>query len=558
MNAYQNITQELNAPAGTTKAVVYEKKKKKTVEPFYYESVAFSYDRHGYEECVKTGENGFKIRFLPEEPGKLTVLFFNGETREIGRETIEVLPYTAPARLTVRNGLSYDSNGKLFVPVGVNLAFPESFANSNGKEFGLSGSISFLGIPQYEYWIKRFAESGVNLIRIWCGAAYFSPDTEKMGMLDFSQFEKLDRIFDLAQRYDVKIKLTIEKFRHFTDDGSQTAAEGQGGNIFKKYCLSDGEKIDDQEFLTKEKYRVVWLEKVKEYAKRYAEHPALFAVEFWNEMNAYGTGDKVALNDWNVYMSERVRALFPNVLILNSLGSLDAAYPLKQYNRFCFDQFDLLQFHSYLDQGAEIEEMRESPIEAIKKAVSLLREKKEECKKPLFLAETGAVNDNHTGPFRFYSRDDDGMILVDCVYTPFFLGCFGTGNMWYWDSKYIAGKNLYRYYLPIRRLIDSVDYGKESFVPIDLSTETFDCFVLKGKTSFLAFLRNKEYNWKNVLRDDKNTASADGEIPLGDMRLAELKEIPIWEDEQGVIGLRNGKLIIKNLKKGTLLKGFYE
>ena len=432
MKAYVNTIYELNAPADTKKAVVFGTATKETVEPFFFEGVSFSYDKHGYEECEKNGESGFKIRFLPEEIGDMTVIFYDGEGREIKKETVEVLPSSAPARLNVRDGLPYDSDGKLFVPIGINIAFPESFANSNGKEFGLSGSFSFLGIPQYEYWIKRLSENGVNLIRVWCGAAYFSPDTEKLDELDYSQFEKLDRVFDLAQKYGVKIKITLEKFRHFTDDKNQTAVEGQGGNIFKKYCLYNGETIDDQNWLMEEKYRVLWLEKVKEYAKRYAEHPALFAVELWNEMNAYGNGDKFALNDWNLYMSEAVRKLFPNALILNSLGSLDAPYPLKQYNRFCFEQFDLLQFHSYLDQGAGFEEMGESPIEAIKKAVSLLQEKKESCKKPLFLAETGAVNDNHSGPFRYYSKDDDGMILIDCVYTPFFLGCFGTGNMWYW------------------------------------------------------------------------------------------------------------------------------
>lgn len=41
-----------------------------------------------------------------------------------------------------------DSNP--FMPIGINMAFPQSFAVSDGSEFGQSDNIAYIGLKQYE------------------------------------------------------------------------------------------------------------------------------------------------------------------------------------------------------------------------------------------------------------------------------------------------------------------------------------------------------------------------------------------------------------------------
>lgn len=521
----------------------------KNVKPFIYQPIEISYDEHGYERVLRTEEEYEAIRVSFPTSGEYQIDFYGAKDNLLYSEFYQSDVSDCQEPLFVKNGEGYYSNGKYFQPFGVNMAYPTKYRNSNGEEFGVTSEFSFLGLRQYERWFSLCAQNGINLIRIWCGDIYFSPDTEELGRLNYAQFTKLDKLFELANRYKLRLKLTIDSFRYF----KPCTAEVNG--IFDRYSVYQGKALSDKKWLMDQKCRELWLAKLEEYQKRYACDPALFAVEFWNEMNCYGYRDVAAINDWNVYMAERARKLFPNVVLLNSLGSLDCPWALDCYNTFCFEKFDWLQFHSYFDQGAYYKEITEEPIEAIKNSVRLLKDKAKECGKPLFLAETGAVNDCHSGEFRYYADDDKGMILVDTVYTPFFLGCIAPGNLWHWDGRYLSGKNLYRYFKPFADLLEGIEYPKEKFVAFDFSKANFYCFVLKGTRHWLAFLRNKSFNWKNVLRDNQKVQSSSGEIDFSRIGAKDLKITKIWTEESGEVSLRSDKLKITDLQYGVLLKG---
>ena len=537
-------------------AKVWNGREEIIVEPFIHQPVEFFYDEHGYERVNLIGKERIQIRFSLSKIGDYQIDFFAGNGELLKTEMISIVRSNHQEKLTIIDGQGYYSNGKYFIPYGINMAYPEAYPDSNGCEFGLKKSTSFLGLKQYEKWMSDCAKNGINLVRIWCGCAYFSPDLEDVNKVNYAQFSKLDKIFEMANRYNIRLKLTFEKFRYLVSNKNEAGnCEGiAGGNIFNKYATDNGKIIEADEWLTQEKYRKIWLKKVREYKLRYACDPALFAVELWNEMNCFGAEYK-HVNDWNVYMSDKVRELFPNTVILNSLGSLDSIFQLKDYNNFCFEKFDWIQVHSYLDQGAYYEELGESPIEAIKKTHSLIGKKQELCNRKVFIAETGAVNDCHYGPFRYYLNDDKGIILVDCVYTPFFLGCIGPGNIWHWDSRYVASKNLYKYYKPLAQLIKDVNFKEENFHALDLSNEKLYCFVLKGETSYLAFLRNKEYNWKNILRDDKKAISTSGIIDFSQIGAKNLSTVKIWSEEKCSLVLKENQLRISKLKYGILIKG---
>lgn len=547
MKTYQII--ERNVNKNVTNIVIKNPNGEITeVMPFKYVPIAVSYNEEGYEKITAEDKCEYKYRFAPSVRGTYYVCEMNGE-KKLSDYKFEVDSEGGHGYIKVngknRKYFSY-TDGTVFLPVGMNMVFPTKYQLDSGVEFGLGNKYSYLGLKQYEAWIRKASKYGVNLIRIWCSDKYFEAEKENAGEYAYERFTLLDKIFELAHKYNVKIKLTLEQFRYFSYDKEDTYIN----TLFGKRLYNGGRRCEStDEWLSESLWQDKWIEKVSEYAKRYAYDDALFAVELWNEMN--GVGCKWGMYDsqitkWNQTMSDKVRKLFPKHMIINSIGSYDSDISKAYYDNFCWEKFDFKQIHSYLDQGAVYEEARENPIEILKRAC---REQATEIQ-PLLVAETGAVNNNHSGPFRFYSSDDFGLIFADCVYTPLFLGAAGCGNIWHWDGRYMEFKNLYHMYLPFLKLTENIDFTDEDFKPIDCSDDNAYILSLKGKNHDLYYIRNKSANWKNMLRDlNEPSVIPKFEIPLKH----KAKLIQIWNDGE-TFSQNETSGFIHNLKKGIFLK----
>ena len=368
-------------------------------------------------------------------------------------------------------------------------------AVSSGREFGISGEKEYLGLRQFNGWFRKASENGVNVVRLWLGHEYLCPDTEEAGVLDTAKIERIEAVIDLAKSYGLKLKLTIEQFRFF--DYDRKPDDSYAGDVFNKFnkrLYSGGKRCESiEEWFTDEKWRAAWLKKVELLAWRFSGDPAIFMIELWNETNC--TSPEYV--GWNERTLPEVKRLFPNHIVGNSLGSYDCAWAKNEYARFPWDKCDVVQMHRYIDQGAEAKECRESLIELLGRGIDDLARPD----KPFIVAETGAVNDCHSGPFRYYPADDDGIIFCDAVYTPAFCGAAGTGFIWHWDERYVESKNLYRLFRPVSELFDGVDVTNENFEPIRYETSDAVLLHLRGKTTSLGYLRNKNYSWQSVLRD---------------------------------------------------------
>jgi hypothetical protein len=167
---------------------------------------------------------------------------------------------------------------------------------------------------------------------------------------------------------------------------------------------------------------------------------------------------------------------------------------------------DFQQVHRYLDQGAAIEMVRDDPVAFSIDAIRRARRPD----RPVLLAETGAVNDNHTGPFRYYRHDDDGSIFADTTFPAFFAGAAGSGHIWHWDH-YVDQKDLWDGYAPLARTIEGVALDREGFRPVDLSDEKKWCLALRGESCTLLWVRNRADRWDKVLRGARPAAALEGE-----------------------------------------------
>jgi hypothetical protein len=216
------------------------------------------------------------------------------------------------------------------------------------------------------------------------------------------------------------------------------------------------------------------------------------------------------------------------------------------------DEMDFQQVHRYLDQGSPMEICRHDPPEFSVEAVQRTRRPD----RPVLLAETGAVNDAHTGPFRFYRTDDRGIIFHDTTVPAFFAGAAGSGNIWHWES-YVDQKDLWSGYRPLADLLEGIQLDAEGFAPFDLSSEHVWFLGLKGNRHVLAWVRNKADSWYAVLRDGrKPPLRRDQEFDLGrvGVRGGEVEVFRPWRDARGEVRLTGGSLRLPPFRYGLMLR----
>lgn len=549
LKKYERLEFELNDNAKYIK-ITQPNGEKNILYPFSYQPIDISYEEEGFENVSKKGTEKTLCRFTPDFAGKMTVeCFFENKESEKTELTIKNSDNHGYIEISEKDGKYFCYSDKTpFFSIGINTAFPTSYVKSDGTEFGVS-SHGFIGLKQYERWFKKLSQNGVNIARVWLGHEYFTPDTKNAFELDKTQFSKIDFLLSLAEKYGIKLKLTLEQFRFFkykNDDDS----DGYAGNVFgffNKNLYYNTERCESaDEWLTDEKWKKAWLFKVREFAKRYSGDTRIFAIELWNEMNCVGKWKNMVA--WNREMLPIVKKLFPKNLVINSLGSFDCEDVLEMYEDFCWEKYDFVQIHRYLDQGAKYEDCKGSPIDMIKGGFSRL-----ETKKPVFFAETGAVSNCHSGPFKYYVNDDDGIIFADTVYTPVFLKSCGTGNIWHWDERYVESKNLYHLFKPIKNLTNNVDFENEAFESLDFSNEDVSCLVLQGKNTSLGYIRNKNYNWQNVLRDLQEVYPTE-RFYLDIKEKSAVELFPIWENDRTEAKISEKKIEFKNIKIGILFK----
>lgn len=536
----------------TSVKFVYEDGIVETSYSFDNQPISVKYDWEGIEHIEKNGEVQKCVRYTPIKPGKLEVQMHDGE-RIVDSLIIDVFPSENHGYIKVsENDKRYFeySDGSSFVPIGINMVYPTTYMVSDGSEFGQTTKISYIGLNQYRSWFKKASENGVNVARVWLGHEYFSPDTENAYEYDLIQFSKIDRIVELAKEYNIYLKLTFDNFRQFNYNNGPEGG-GYGAFIFKlfnKRLYLNNERCENMEdWLTYEKYADIWLSKINELAKRYSGDVCIYTVEIWNEMNTVSAPFEKILK-WNKTYLPKVKALFPHNMLTNSLGSLATEWEKKHYIDFCWDMTDFEQMHRYLDQGASFEVCGENPIEFISDGLSMLKDGKQ----PIIVSETGAVDMNHSGPFKYYSADDDGLIFADCVYTPFFCESAGCGQIWHWDSRYVEAKSLYKMFKPFKTLTEDIDVVSENFVAKDLSNDKAYILLLESDNNVLGYIRNKTSDWSKLLRDIKEVEDI-SELSIAIEGLKELKLIKIWDDNAEAEH-NEDNIVLKNIHHGVMFK----
>jgi hypothetical protein len=205
--------------------------------------------------------------------------------------------------------------------------------------------------------------------------------------------------------------------------------------------------------------------------------------------------------EWTEEMLAELKRLFPENMVTQSLGSFDNASKRERYRRVSLmGDNDFANVHRYLDLGASLE-ICKGPVDVL--AADAVQELQNfEPGKPIILAESGAVEPSHTGPFELYKQDKEGIILHDILFAPFFFGAAGTGQNWHWDH-YVAANNLWFEFDRFAEAIKGIDPPAEAFEVKQIDHPRLRIYVLAGRRTSLVWCRDKQNTWRAELAEGK-------------------------------------------------------
>lgn len=427
------------------------------------------------------------------------------------------------------------SDGTPYTPIGLNMIAPP------GNE----------GFPGMLEWMRKLAGFGGNFIRIWASADFFDVEHVKSGEYDESRAERLAQLFAAARPLGIKVKVCLEHFRHLGEGTQKWAGKPL------HHISNGGTATNMVEFMNNAASRDRFKQKLRWLSKKFRDEPAVFGWELWNEVNAVVGGDYLG---WTEAMLPELRHLFPNHLVMQSLGSYDSDYANKSYTRLPIMQGnEVAQVHRYLDLGAAYP-ICHGPMDVL--AADAVRQLvKQKPGKPVLLAEGGAVEPNHTGPFKLYQKDSEGMLLHDVLFAAYFAGAAGPGHIWHWDA-YVGKLNLWWQFGRFAEAVKGINAPEERFEPSFKEDGFLRLYILKGQKTTIVWCRDSRNTWQTELGQGQAPEVIQGPVLDIEGLLAAnppgsdpaLSFYDPWKNQHGSIRMLNGKIALPTFKRSIVLR----
>ena len=423
-----------------------------------------------------------------------------------------------------------------YIPIGLNMISPPEAASEEEAFRGLEG------------WLDSLAANGGNYIRVWLSNPFWSVEHEKFGVYDEERARRIDRLLALCRVRGIRVKMTIEHFRSI-GGGRQKWADNPLWNV-----AHGGPARSIADFFEGAASRAAFQRKLAWYGERFGSRPEVYGWELWNEVNAVTGGDYLA---WTEAMLPVLHRIFPRNLCMQSMGSFDSPEVRDDYQRHStMAGNDLAQVHRYLDLGAKLEVCK-GPVDIL--AADAVRELLGyKPGRPVLLAESGAVEPSHSGPSRYYRRDQEGIILHDILFAPFFAGAAGTGQIWHWDA-YVARNNLWYHFGRFREVVRGIDPPAEAFEPSMLPHERLRVYVLSGRHTVLVWCRDTHDTWESELeRGEKPEHLRGRNVDLGsvlqDARPASVRIYDPWRNHWSKGKLRHRQVALPEFTRSIVIR----
>lgn len=430
------------------------------------------------------------------------------------------------------------TDGAPYIPIGLNMISPPY--TKGGEDAALKG---------LDEWLTSLSSNGGNYIRVWLSSPFWAVEHEKSGVYDEARARRIDQLFEMCRRHGIRVKLTMEHFRSI-GGGKQSWADEPLHNV-----AYGGAAQSMADFFDGEPSRALFRNKIEWYAKRFGDRPEIYAWELWNEINAVsGKGDYMA---WTQLMLPELHRAFPKNMAVQSLGSFDSDAGRERYRiHSTMEGNDLAQVHRYLDLGARLE-VCHGPVDVLAAdAVRTLLGY--QPGRPVILAESGAVEPSHSGPFKLYAADREGTLLHDILFAPFFAGAAGPGQIWHWDA-YVAANNLWYHFGRFAEVVRGLDPPAEAFEPMMAAHDRLRVYVLRGRHTVLAWCRDSKNTWESELKNGEKPEILKGTKvnltqALKGMRVRSARFYDPWANRWSDAKVHNGELTLPEFKRSMVIR----
>lgn len=422
------------------------------------------------------------------------------------------------------------SDGSPYIPVGLNLIAPP-------------GRDETQGLKQYETWLDKLAANGGNYFRAWLSSPFWDVEDTQCGEYREPKARRIDAMLAMARERNLRVKMTMEHFRSI-GGGTQAWADKPLHHV-----ANGGTAESIADFFDGERSRAQFRKKIAWYAGRYGDRPEIFGWELWNEINAVRGGDYLA---WTEVMLAELQKRFPRNLCMQSMGSFDTGRTRENYRRHSLmEDNDLAQIHRYLDLGAALE-ICKGPVDVL--AADAIREIRSYGPgKPVILAESGAVEPRHSGPFQLYKADKHGMLLHDILFAPFFAGAAGCGQTWHWDS-YVDPNDLWWHFGRFAEAVKELDPAREGFRPSVEENERLRVYRLQGRQATLIWCRDVRNDWRAELERGERPETIRGqslEAPAGNGRV---RVYDPWTGQWSEAARKAGRVALPDFQRSVVLR----
>lgn len=427
------------------------------------------------------------------------------------------------------------SDGAPYIPIGPNMIAPPG-----------RGTDEAASLAAFEEWLRSLASNGGNYIRVWLSSPFWDVEHEKSGVYDAERAKRIDAMLEMCRRHGIRVKMTME---HFRSVGSEAKPQPWADKPLHN-TANGGTARNIADFFDGEASRAQFRRKIRWYAERYGDQPVIYGWELWNEVNAVRGGDYLA---WTEAMLPELRRAFPKNLVMQSLGSFDTDRARAAYRRHStMPANDLAQVHRYLDLGAALEVCR-GPVDVL--AADAVREiKSYDPRRPVILAESGAVEPRHSGPFKLYAADKEGTLLHDVLFAPFFAGAAGAGQIWHWDA-YVAKNDLWRHYGRFAETVKGVDPAAEAFEPSMLPHDRLRVYALKGRRTSLIWCRDTKNDWRSELERGETPERLRGvKLDLKTLSPGAVRIYDPWANRWSNAKLRRGVLTLPEFSRSIVVR----